>query len=105
MRIAFYHSSEHWSASSRAFAAAGRGLVARGNEVKVICCGAGAARAGFERWGVETVVLPGGSSYARNTVRMRSVLKELGSDVVFVHSAKEHIIVSCAMRLGQRGVV
>ena len=105
MRLIFYHSSGHWSASSRAFASAARGLAARGTEVTIVCCEGGTAHVGFEATGLQVLTLRVGSSYSRDTLRLRAMFRERGADTVFVHTEREHMVVSAALRLGSRGVV
>src|SRR5437868_12812068 len=105
MKLLFYHSSGHWSASSRAFAAAARGLGERGNDVTIVCCQGGTAHSGFQATGLEVVALPVGEAYGRDTFRLRVLFRERGTEVVFLHTEREHVVVSAALRLGQRGIV
>ncbi len=105
MKLLFYHSSGHWSASSRAFAAAARGLADRGNEITIVCCGGGTAHTGFDATGLDIVALPIGEGYGRDTVRLRKIFSERGPESVFLHTEREHVVVSAALRLGQRGSV
>ena len=105
MRTLFLDSSRHWSGSARAFAAAARGFVARGDEVTVGCREGGTAQAGFAQDGLDVVTLPFGSSVTRDAWRLRSVLKEKSIEAVFFHSEREHLVASSAMRLAERATL
>src|SRR5438105_2794824 len=100
MHLVFYHSSGHWSASSRVFAAAARGLAQRGHDVIIVGCQGGTAVAGFEGTGLEVVALPIGESYGGDTWRLRALLRARAADAVFFHTEREHVVASAAMRLG-----
>ena len=64
MRALFYYTAPGWSGSARAFAAAARGLAARGEPVTVACCADTPAEQSFAREGIEVVALPPGGTAA-----------------------------------------
>ncbi len=105
MRTLFYHTSAHWSGSSRTFAVAARGLAARGEPVTVVCRQGSVAEAGFVQEGLEVVSLPPAATITRDAWRLRAVLKEIFIEVVFLHTEREHLVASSAMRLAERGAV
>ena len=105
MRLLFLDASRHWSGSSRAFAAAARGLAARGDSVTIVTGDDSPTQAGYAHDGVEVLGLAHGTSIARDAWRLRTVLKEKAIETVFFHSEREHLVVSSAMRLGERGAL
>ena len=105
MRTLFYYTSQTWSGSARAFAVAARGLAARGEPVSVVCCVDSAAEQAFAREGLEVVALPPGGSVTGDAWRLRKVLREKFVEVVFLHTEREQLVASSAMRLAERGAV
>jgi glycosyltransferase involved in cell wall biosynthesis len=105
MRILFYHTAESWSGSSRAFAVAARGLQARGEPVTVVCRTDSPAEQAFARDGLDVVSLPVGGAVSRDAWRLRTVLKEKFTEVVFLHTEDEQLAASSALRLAERGAV
>ena len=105
MRALFYYAADAWSGSARAFAVAARGLAARGEPVTVVCCADTPAEQAFAREGVEVVVLPPGGSVTGDAWRLRKVLRERFVEVVFLHTDREQLVASSAMRLAERGAV
>ena len=105
MNSLFLDSSRYWSGSARAFAAAARGLAARGDTVTVVCREGSATLAGYAQDGIEVLGITLGDSITRDAWRLRAVLKEKSTEGVFFHSEREHLVVSSAMRLGQRGTL
>lgn len=105
MRTLFYHMSPAWSGASRAFAAAARGLAARGEPVTVVCCADSPVEQAFARDGLDVVPLPSGGGVSRDAWRLRAVLRERFVEVVFLHTEREQLVAGSAMRLGGRGAV
>src|SRR6476469_7976934 len=105
MRILFYYAASHWSGSSRAFAVAARGLAGMGEPVTVVCRASTPAEKAFTDFGLDVVGVPTTTSVSRDAWRLRAVLKERFIEVVFLHSAREHLVASSAMRLAERGGV
>jgi glycosyltransferase involved in cell wall biosynthesis len=105
VRTLFYYTSKSWSGSARAFAVAARGLATRGEPVTVACCADTTAEQSFAREGLEVVALPPDGSVTGDAWRLRKVLREKFVEVVFLHTEREHLIASSAMRMAERGAV
>jgi glycosyltransferase involved in cell wall biosynthesis len=101
----FYYSAPEWTGSARVFAAAGRGLAARGYQVTYVCPGDGPVEARAAAEGCDVIpVAPGGSLLLRSW-RLQRILSERFVETVFVHTEVEHLAVAMAMRLAGRGGV
>lgn len=105
MRTLFYHTASRWSGSARAFAVAARGLAARGDPVTVVCRSDTSAEQSFASEGLDIVPVPISESVTRDAWRLRTVLKERFIEVAFVHTDREQLVASSAMRLAERGAV
>ena len=105
MRVLFYHVAKEWSGCSRAFAVAAHGLAANGATVSIVCRADSAAEQAFASQGLDVVSLPISDSVSRDAWRLRTVLKERFIEVVFLHSEREQLVASSAMRLAERGAV
>jgi hypothetical protein len=105
VRALFYYTAQGWSGSARAFAVAARGLAARGQPVTVACCADTPAEQSFAREGIEVVTLPPGGSVAGDAWRLRNVLRERFVEVVFLHTEREQLVASSAMRMAERGAI
>jgi glycosyltransferase involved in cell wall biosynthesis len=105
MRALFYHTASHWSGSSRAFAVGARGLAAQGASVTVVCRAGSTTEQGFLREGLDVVAVQSSGSVGPDAWRLRAVLKEKFIEVVFLHTEREQLIASSAMRLAERGAV
>ena len=105
MRALFYIGEKQWNGCSRAFVAAAHGLLARGHEVTLVCPGGTTAARRADALGVDTVPADPDATAAGDAWSLRRVLQERFTEVVFVHSDREQLIVSSAMRLAERGAV
>jgi len=105
MRALFYSGDNRWTGSARAFLAASRGLLARGHQVTVACCGGSRLERRAHDADVETVLINAPESATGSAWDLRRVLKERFVEVVFVNSERDQLIVSSAMRLAERGGV
>jgi glycosyltransferase involved in cell wall biosynthesis len=105
MRILFYHTGDGWTGSSRAFAVAARGLMERGDHVTIVCRTDTPAEQAFARDGMDVVSLSISGTASRDAWRLRTVLKEKFTEVVFLHTEREQLVASSAMRLAERGAV
>ena len=105
MNVLFYHTAKEWSGGARAFAIAAQGLVAHGDTVSVVCRADSPAEQAFASQGLDVVSLPMSDSVSRDAWRLRGVMKDRSTGVVFLHSEREQLIASSAMRLGGRGTV
>ena len=104
MRSLFYHTAPHWSGSARALAAAARGIAGAGDPVVAMCVAGSSVERGFQRAGLDIIAAEPGVSTAE-AWRLRKVLKEKFTEVVFVNTEREHAVAASAMRLAERGVV
>src|SRR4051812_39188937 len=77
----------------------------RGEPVTVVCCVDSAAEQAFAREGLEVIALPPGGSRTGDAWRLRKVLREKFIEVVFLHTEREQLVASSAMRLAERGAV
>src|SRR5258708_17258252 len=105
MRTLFYLTSEHWSGSAHAFAIAARGIAATGEPVTVACRAGSSAEHAFVGEGLDVIALPTSGSVGPDAWRLRTVLKEKFIEVVFLHSEREQLVASSAMRLAERGAI
>jgi hypothetical protein len=105
MRSLFYYSDSHWTGGARAFSIAARGLSARGHPVTIVCCADTSAELGFAREGVDLVAIPQGGTVGGDAWRLRAVLKEKFTEAVFLHTEREQVVASTAMRMAERGAV
>ncbi len=101
----FYYSAPEWTGSARVFAAAGRGLTARGYQVTFVCPGDGQVEARAAAEGCDVIPLAPGGSLLLRSWRLQRILSEKFVETVFVHTEAEHIAVALAMRLAGRGGV
>jgi glycosyltransferase involved in cell wall biosynthesis len=105
MRSLFYYTGRGWTGEARAFAIAARGLASRGEPVTVVCRPDGDAELGFTHEELDVVTIPVSDSVSRDAWRLRAVLKEKFAEVVFLHSEREQLVASSAMRLAGRGAI
>jgi glycosyltransferase involved in cell wall biosynthesis len=105
MRSLFYYTGRGWTGEARAFAIAARGLAARGEPVTIVCRPDGDAELGFAHEELEVITLPVTDSVSRDAWRLRTVLKEKFTEVVFLHTEREQLVASSAMRLASRGAI
>lgn len=107
MRLLFLASDAAWTASTRIFAAAARGLAAKGHEVSIACppgpvmVWLGGQSAGI----VDVIGIDADASGPQGTFDMRRAAKEKSPDVAFVHSGRDQLIMSAGMRFGGGGAV
>lgn len=105
MRILFYLTDTHWTGAARAFQSAAQGLADRGEPVTVVCQEGAAIGEPLRGTGVDVVTMPTVGSVAGDAWRMRAVLKAKFVEVAFLHTDHEHLVVSSAMRLAERGAI
>ena len=104
MRVLFFLGDADWNARARIFTAAAHGLAARGHEVSIACPpGPIIDRIDTEHVGV--VRIDPGVNTALGTFDFRRVAQERSLDVVFVHTAREQLIVGSGLRFGRGGRV
>lgn len=105
MRSLFYYTGRGWTGAARAFAVAARGLTERGETATVVCRADSSAEQGFAREELDVVTLPESDSVSRDAWLLRNVLKEKFVEVVFLHTEREQLTASSALRLAGRGAV
>jgi len=105
MRVLFYVGDKAWSGCARVFVAAARGLGARGHQVTLVCPGGSATARRAEAIGVDTVPADPDATAAGDAWGLRRILQERFVEVAFVHTDREQLLVSSAMRLAERGAI
>ncbi len=107
MRLLFLASDAEWTASTRVFAAAARGLAGKGHEVSIACPpGPVMAWLGGQSAGVVDVIgIDADASGPKGTFDMRRAVKEKSPEVAFVHSVRDQLVMSAGMRFGAGGAV
>jgi hypothetical protein len=110
MRVLFYYSSGEWSGSARAFAAAAVAMAGRGYQCTYVCRADSAVEdrltPGSETLpGVELTPMPLGGPWMHESLRLRQLLLEHYVEVVFVHTEREQLVASLAIRLAERAAL
>lgn len=105
MRVLFFVGEQRWNGCARAFVAAARGLGARGHHVTLVAPGGSAAARRAEALGVDIVPIDPDATAAGDAWGLRRILQERFIEVAFVHTDREQLVVSSAMRLAERGAV
>ncbi len=110
MRVLFYYSPDEWSGSARAFAAASVALAGRGYQCTYVCRADSAVEQRLTPSadalpGVELAPLPMGGPWMHESLRLRQLMLEHYVEVVFVHSEREQLVASLAIRLAERGAL
>lgn len=105
MRVLFYVGEKSWSGCARAFVAAARGLGARGHQVTLVCPGGSATARRAATLGVDAVPADPDATAAGDAWSLRRILQERFVEVAFVHTDREQLVVSSAMRLAERGAI
>ena len=103
MRLLFYVGDKGWNGCARAFVSAARGLGARGHQVTLVCPGGSATARRAEALGVDTVPADPDATAAGDAWSLRRILQERSVEVAFVHTDREQLVVSSAMRFAERG--
>src|SRR5690242_14263332 len=105
MRVLFYVADKARSGCARVFVAAARGLGARGHQVTLVCPGGSATARRAEASGVDTLPADPDASAAGDAWSLRRIMQERFVEVAFVHTDREQLVVSSAMRLAERGAI
>lgn len=105
MRACFVVEGAAWSGATRAFADAATLLAQRGFET----CFAAPAGSDAERVliaaGHDVVGLASGGGWVRRGWRLRGIVARRLSEVLFVHSDREHLAAAAAIRFAGRGAI
>jgi glycosyltransferase involved in cell wall biosynthesis len=105
MRALFYVGEQQWNGCARVFVAAARGLASRGHQITLVAPGGSAAIRRAESLHVDTVPIDPDATAAGDVWGLRRLLQERFVEVAFVHTDREQLVVSGAMRLAERGAV
>jgi hypothetical protein len=105
MRVLFYYSSPEWTGSARVFAETGRALQERGYQVVFVCASESSVAQNVATLGIEVDSLEAEASPFREGAELRQVMLDRFAEVVFVHTEREHLTASLAVRLAGRGAV
>ena len=125
MRILFLHCAREWSGTARAFAVAARGLAARGYDVTFLAGSHSSVEQSVTRMATVASRIGGDDPVAPKkdvapfevaafscegtwlgaAWRLRHLFRRWETDVVFVHTEREHLIAATACWLGRRGKV
>lgn len=106
MRVLLHYGAPHWSGRARFIAESARSLVDRGARVVITCRPDSVPEQRFGALADVTIrTVDGNGSWLDESSRLRRVLRDQFSEVVVVHSAREHLIAAAALRLAERGAV
>jgi glycosyl transferase family 1 len=110
LRVLFYYANAEWSGSARAFASAAVAMAGRGYQCTFVCRADSHVEdrltPSVERLpGVELTPIPLGGPWMHESLRLRQVLLEHYVEVVFVHSEREQLVASLAIRLAERAAL
>lgn len=105
MRVLFLHTERDWTSGARIFAAVGRVLMRRGLQVTYACPPESIVEQRAADEGLEVVPLDVTGPWGAVAHRLRQVLQDHFVEVVFVHSEREHLIASAAVRMAGRAAV
>ena len=124
MRVLFLHCAGEWSGAARSFAVAARGLAARGYNVTFLAEPHSNVEQSASRMATVAQKIGGDAPAGSREVapfeiapfscdgnwfgaawRLRHLFRRWDSDVVFVHTEREHLVASMACWLGRSGKV
>ena len=105
MRLLFYYSARAWSGEARVFAAAARGLHARGHQVTYVCSPESTVEQKVAAAGHDVVAIRPDGWWGLSAWRLRRALAGRFIEVVFVHTPREHKVASLATFLAGRAAV
>jgi len=105
MRVLFYLGDKQWTGSSRAALMAARGLVARGHQVTLACCGDSRLGRDATAAEIETIEISTATTTFGGAFDLRKVLAQRFIEVAIVASDRDQLLVASAMRFAERGAV
>ena len=105
MRLLFYYSARAWSGEARVFAAAARGLYARGHQITYVCSPESTVEQKVAGSGHDVVAIRPDGWWGLSAFRLRRALAGRFTEVVFVHTPREHKVASLATFLAGRAAV
>lgn len=104
MKVLFFIGDADWTARADVFVGAAHGLGARGHEV-FVAAPPGPNIDGLDGVHAKPVRIDPGANAALSSFDFRRVAQERALDVVFVHTAREQLIVGSGLRLADGGRV
>lgn len=105
MRVLFYLAESQWSARARAMLVAARGLLARGHEVAMACCGGSKLESLATREAIDVGVIDSPSNAAAGAWDVRRVMQQRNIEVVVVTTERDQVVVSSARLFAERAAV
>lgn len=105
MRMLFYIGEPSYSGSARAFISAARGLAARDHQVIIACCGQSPVERAVVAAGLEFLRIDPTWFFGADAWGLRRLLQDRFVEVVYVHTDREQLVVSAALRMAERGAV
>ncbi|MEJ7809878.1 MAG: glycosyltransferase [Gemmatimonadaceae bacterium] len=105
MRVLFLDVEHAWDGSARAFAAAARGLAARGHHVTFVCPPDSPVEERLDYAAYEVLPLDLAGAWPLAAWKLRHVLALRFVEVVFVHRGREHLLAAAASRMAGRAAL
>src|SRR5919198_4150543 len=106
MNVLFLHAGRAWTGSARVFAAAARGLAARGQQVTFVCQPDSGVEQRLDYSAYEVLPMDLDAPLAVAALRLRRALALRLVEACFVHGEREHVLAAVAARLaGGRAAV
>ena len=105
MRLLFYYSARSWSGEARAFAAAARGLHARGHQITYVCAPESVVEQRVAASGLDVVPMRTDGAWLTSSLRLRRALSGRFIEVVLVHTPREQKVASTATFLAGRAAI
>lgn len=106
MRVLFYYAAADWSGRARVIFESARLLAERGARVAITCRPDSVPEQRFGALsGVAVRTVEGGGSWLEESMRLGRVLRDEFSEVLVVHTAREHLVAAAALRRSERGAV
>jgi hypothetical protein len=105
MKVAFYQSSGEWTGSSRAFAAVADAFAEAGDSVRFIVPLDSRVQERVSGRNYDVQTFDPRDWWITRIARLRRLLREHGAEVVFVHTASEHLDAAVVARTGVRCAV
>jgi len=105
VRALFHLSDEAWTGAARAVLLRARALQERGHGVGVVCCSGSALERRATAAGLDTMVMDGHGSTISGTRVLSRRLLDNETDVSFVATERDQLVVSSAVCFAKRGAV
>ncbi len=105
MRVLFHHPAAEWNGGARAFAAAARGLAARGWHALFACCPETDAYRRAEAHGLRVHPLSPDAGLLSGSTALARAVREQAVEVVFVHGERAQLAAAGGAWRASRGLV